>query len=482
MRHTITIQQTLLENEMTGQVSGLDVILQQRTLEEEDIAAADDDGNDQPASDSEGASFSSLMETVRDTTQEVRNEVEGMLVANPSEWTAAQIAGLAVGATIAAVIFYTMVRCLRRCCLGNQRRSSGGVGGTFHMSHRPPRVIRKRIRGGGIQGKKAFYDAHGSDPMTSLPLGTLLHGAHKLRAAGLNGAGVKVAVIDSGIDKDHPGFHGSVKKQVWYRSGTPLMEDDHGTHVAGTIHLMAPDAELYDYRVFGRLSSKYNLDGDHAIAKAILQACQDGCHIINMSLRCSYPIVPAVKEAVEFAHNRGVHMVCAAGNDGDGQVMTNELFCFPARWGETISVAAVGKKRGMPVAKFSESNPQVDCAAIGVDVISFKPRGPKGSGDLFQSMQGTSMAAPHVSGLIAALLSNQQRLSERELRTLLSTKYAIDIGVEGTDNSTGVGFVTFLSSRTELDSLLSGRKPAGGTLSPPSDKTQDGSNDYTMMV
>lgn len=86
---------------------------------------------------------------------------------------------------------------------------------------------------------------------TQLPLGIQLTGGPRLRSMGLLGQGVKVAVIDSGVDKDHPGFHGQVKKQTWYRKGTPLSEDDHGTHVAGTIHLMAPEAHLYDYRVFG---------------------------------------------------------------------------------------------------------------------------------------------------------------------------------------------------------------------------------------
>ena len=49
-----------------------------------------------------------------------------------------------------------------------------------------------------------------------------------------------MAVIDSGIDAEHPGFNGQVKHQIWFRGGTPLVEDDHGTHVAGTIHYMSP--------------------------------------------------------------------------------------------------------------------------------------------------------------------------------------------------------------------------------------------------
>ena len=65
-----------------------------------------------------------------------------------------------------------------------------------------------------------------------------------------------------------------------------------------------------------------------AIAMAIRQAVQDGCQIINMSLRVSYPIVPAVYSAVKFASSKGVVMVCAAGNSGDGDPTTNEMHAY----------------------------------------------------------------------------------------------------------------------------------------------------------
>ena len=105
------------------------------------------------------------------------------------------------------------------------------------------------------------------------------------------------------------------------------------------------------------------------------------------------------------------------------------------------------------MASFSESNPQVDYAGIGVDVISFKPGGG------VQSMSGTSMASPHVCGFIAAILSGPdfkgKPVSDAQLRRILSRKYAIDIGVEGRDNSTGVGLVTKLS-KPELDEIWKG--------------------------
>ena len=111
---------------------------------------------------------------------------------------------------------------------------------------------------------------------------------------------------------------------------------------------MAPQAELYDYRVFGKTGDH---GGDEAIAMSIRQAVQDGCQIINMSLRVSYPIVPAVESAVKFAAGKGVVMVCAAGNSGDGDPTTNEMFAYPARWHQTISVAAVKKSSGVRITR-----------------------------------------------------------------------------------------------------------------------------------
>ena len=102
---------------------------------------------------------------------------------------------------------------------------------------------------------------------------------------------VRVAVIDSGVDAEHSGFHEQVKQQVWFRHGSslsPLSEDFHelfhGTHVAGTIHMMAPEAEIYDYRCFGA----EGVGVDTAIERSIYQAIDDGCDTINMSLGGPY--------------------------------------------------------------------------------------------------------------------------------------------------------------------------------------------------
>jgi subtilisin family serine protease len=161
------------------------------------------------------------------------------------------------------------------------------------------------------------------DPASTnkLPQGIQLTGGVKLRQEGFTGKGVKVAVIDSGIDEKHPGFGGTVTRKVWYRGGTPLSKDDHGTHVAGTIKLMAPDAQIYDYRVFGATGK---VSVTEAIAQAIYAATDVNCQLINMSLGGPVP-TPPIKEAVQYAASKGVIMVCAAGNEGDNNPLTNEI-------------------------------------------------------------------------------------------------------------------------------------------------------------
>lgn len=287
---------------------------------------------------------------------------------------------------------------------------------------------------------------------SNLPLGIKLTGGDKLRKDGLTGKGVRVAIIDSGIDSSHPGFEGQVKKQVWFRGGTPLSQDNHGTHVAGTVHLMAPEAELYDYRVFGRDGG---VEVDEAIALSIYEACYDGCNVINMSLGGRYPS-SAIRTAIVYAHSQGVIVVCAAGNEGDNNPLTNER-SFPALWPECISVAAVSKQEDLPVAVFSNSNPHVDYAGIGVNVTSFRPGGG------FFTISGTSMACPHVCGLITALMTKKDGggvsyrrdiCDDSSLRQLLNKKFLIDIGVEGFDNSTGLGFLTYLS-KSEYEDIWS---------------------------
>jgi subtilisin family serine protease len=274
------------------------------------------------ATNTGGSSIGSLTSSVTDT-----------LTTDPREWTQQQIIGVGVGAGVVAILILLTFYCCRR-----RKKLASGDGGV-PKSNGLNKKVSNMSRPYVVRGQGASVSA------SNLPEGALLHGAEKLRAAKLDGSGVRVSVIDSGVDKDHPGFDGMVQKQKWYLSGTPLSEDDHGTHVAGTIHFLAPKAEIYDYRVFGETTG--NMNPSQAVVEAIRESVKDGCHIINMSLTVGYPYLPAIEQAVKDAAKKGVVMVCAAGNSGDGDPTTNEMFSFPARWKETISVAAAKKVNGV---------------------------------------------------------------------------------------------------------------------------------------
>jgi len=430
---------------------------------------------------SDSSSGSGYVNTAKNYARQIKSGTTDLTTTNPREWTGNQYLGVATG--IASLWMTILLIYIGKKCRDKRRNNKRQKEDETYMNmslnenkdalltHRGtkrnpssykyqmvrPRVVRATGSGSDGPGKATAYGGGGFDATdpNKLPLGARLHGADKLRAAGMTGSGVRVAIIDSGIDHTHPGFHDKVRTKRWFRNGTPLEEDDHGTHVAGTIHFLAPDADLFDYRVFGKDG---DFDGDIAIAKSIRSAVDvDKCHLINMSLRCSYPVRPEIEKAIKYASKMGVHLICAAGNDGDGDPTTDETFTYPARFDETISVAAVRKEQGFPPTSFSESNSQVTYSGIGRDVVSLKPFGG------FQTMSGTSMATPHVSGLIACLLSGTntnsttQKYTDRQLRNVLRDKYLVDIGPKGYDKQTGEGFVTYLADggSNELFDLLS---------------------------
>eukprot|EP00546_Thalassionema_frauenfeldii_P019357 CAMPEP_0178905584 /NCGR_PEP_ID=MMETSP0786-20121207/6358_1 /TAXON_ID=186022 /ORGANISM="Thalassionema frauenfeldii, Strain CCMP 1798" /LENGTH=356 /DNA_ID=CAMNT_0020577211 /DNA_START=193 /DNA_END=1260 /DNA_ORIENTATION=- len=291
------------------------------------------------------------------------------------------------------------------------------------------------------------------------PLGIRLHGGPQLNAQGYTGRGIKVAVIDNGIDGSHPLFHGKVTGGFKYRYGN--RGEDHGTHVAGAIHMMAPEAELRDYRVFG---PEGELGTVQSIANAIMDAYLDGCDLINLSIG-SKRADAAIMNAIQYVQRKGVVLVAAASNFGDGDVLTNER-AYPACFEETISIAAVKKEHDLPVVKSSNSNPSVDYAGIGDRVRSFQA-GSHG----YTNLTGTSMACPHICGLIAALMSgpNASKFRRKEgrdakVRELLK-QYTLDIACEGFDNATGLGFVTFLS-RSEFNNMFGNKRSSRTSPSP----------------
>jgi subtilisin family serine protease len=209
------------------------------------------------------------------------------------------------------------------------------------------------------------------------------------------GEGIKVAVIDTGIDCFHPDL------QCDFSAGINILDPDlaamddneHGSHVSGTIAGrgipggvlgVAPKAELIAVKVLNQHGSGH-LSG---IIKGIHWAARVGVQVINLSL--GSPInSPALERAVMRALSAGVVVVAAAGNSGP----TQNTIGFPAGYPGVIAVAASDENDH--IARFSSRGPAVGFAVSGVEILSTVPGGG------YAKLSGTSMACPHVSGLAA---------------------------------------------------------------------------------
>ena len=250
---------------------------------------------------------------------------------------------------------------------------------------------------------------------------------------------IKVAIVDTGIDVTHPDLKDNLKggvSTVWY---TTSYNDDngHGTHVAGitaaidnTIGVIGvgPQIDLYAVKVLDRRGSGYLSD----VIEGLDWAIQRGMQVVNMSLGTASNVL-SFKEAVQRVNGAGIVQVAAAGNSGGAVI-------YPAAYPEVIAVSATDKTD--TIASWSSRGPEVDLAAPGVDIYSTY------KGSTYKTLGGTSMAAPHVTGAAALVLTQIAKCdadlngscSPTEVQQRLETT-AEDLGITGRDNLYGAGLV-----------------------------------------
>ncbi|OEC00128.1 serine protease [Lysinibacillus sphaericus] len=230
------------------------------------------------------------------------------------------------------------------------------------------------------------------------------------------GKGITVAILDTGCDITHPDLSGRIIGGWNFThddDGQPDQYIDyngHGTHVAGTIAAInngtgvvgvAPEASLLILKVL----DKYGSGQYDWIIKGINYAVEQRVDIISMSLGGSVD-VPELHQAIQNAITNQILVVCAAGNEGDGQSSSNEL-AYPGCYNEVISVGSINLQRRS--SNFSNSNNEVDLVAPGEEILSTYLNG------TYAKLSGTSMATPHISGALALIKENANRNFERNL-------------------------------------------------------------------
>ena len=224
------------------------------------------------------------------------------------------------------------------------------------------------------------------------------------------GERVLIAVIDSGVDVDHPEIAGSVIQQIDVTDAGETGPHSHGTAMTGIIvsqsQLMgvAPAARVIAIRVFAPRAKVGTHGTSFHIAMAIDRAAQEGARIINLSL--AGPNDPYVHKAVKEARARGIVLVAAAGNAGPTSPPL-----YPAAYTEVIAVTATDRQDRL----YARANrgPHILVAAPGVEVLVAMPRGAYGVDS------GTSVATAHVSGIVALMLARNPMLDPDAVRELL---------------------------------------------------------------
>ena len=239
---------------------------------------------------------------------------------------------------------------------------------------------------------------------------------------------VKVAVLDDGFDTNHEELRYQIHSN--YSTASTFSTNDHGTHVSGIIGAsmnnstygsgVAPDSQLVLIDVF-ETDRAYTSD----IITGIYIAVDVDADIINMSLG-GYYYNSSFDAAVQYAHNNGLVIVAAAGNDAVNIPM------YPASYNNVISVGSTDNYDSR--SYFSNYGTTIDIVAPGSNIWSTLPYGK------FGGMSGTSMASPIVAGVAALIKSNEPNLSNIEIENRL-IETAVDLGGAGYDIYYGHGKV-----------------------------------------
>lgn len=252
---------------------------------------------------------------------------------------------------------------------------------------------------------------------------------------------IKVAVIDTGVELNHPEFKRKLTTGYNVLTGSNNANDDngHGTHVTGVIaaHLnnsagiagMTWNNPIIPIKGIGADGSGSSFD----IAKGIKWATDQGAKVINLSVG-NYNPSQVLHDAIKYAYTKDVVMIAATGNDNTSHPS------YPASYPEVIGVSAIdGNKNRAPFSNYGAS---VDVMAPGVDIPSTYIN------QEYAQLSGTSMACPHVTGLATLIRSVNTRLKNDQVMNIIK-KSSQDLGSPGRDDYYGYGLIN-VSKALEL--------------------------------
>ena len=281
---------------------------------------------------------------------------------------------------------------------------------------------------------------------------TLQYGVHKINAdvahKSTTGKGIKVAVIDTGIDYNHEALRNKIvlKKDFINENQLEFTNDVHGTSVAGIIAAeadtsgkmigIAPDVRIIAAKAcwYDKTKSSVTCTSEK-IAKAIDYSVLNKANIMNFSIGGPQDLLLTI--LIKKALQDGTVVVAASGNGGSGGKPV-----YPAAMEKVIAVSATDSKDIL--YKLSTTGDYIDLSAPGVEILSPAP------GNKWHYQSGTSMAAAHVTGAAALLLQKHPELSSFQIKFILG-KSSVDLGKPGKDNKFGEGRIDVAGALQELE-------------------------------
>ncbi|MFM9278234.1 S8 family peptidase [Paenibacillus jiagnxiensis] len=264
-----------------------------------------------------------------------------------------------------------------------------------------------------------------------MPWGVKRINAPVLWEEGITGENVKVAVLDTGVDFNHPDLKKVLQKgyNTINPAALPVDDNGHGTLTTGIIAAqhnqvgimgVAPGVQLYPVKVLDEFGEGEILN----VIQGIDWCIENKIDVINIS----FSIMKNDKKlenAIQKAINSGIIIVASGSNSHGGEVG------YPAAYEDVVSVTSVNNR--LSVGKSSPKG-KIDFSSPGVDVVSTALNGE------YEVTTGTSFSAPYVTGIICLLLQENTDLDRKKIKIVLK-EYAIDLGPFGKDSIYGEGIV-----------------------------------------